>query len=76
MSGAVTCTIVKDRDDSVEERTLLVAATLFSIDHNDPPKEIELATSVNDARVAPMLPKRKRTRRSRAKENTSQRRSR
>lgn len=76
MSGAVTCTIVKDRDDSVEERTLLVAATLFSTDYNGPPKEIELATSVNDARVAPALPKRKRTRRSRAKENTSQRRSR
>lgn len=57
MSGAVGCTIAKDREDSVEKGTLSAAATLFSTNDNAPPGEIELATSVNDAGVAPALPK-------------------
>ena len=57
MSGAVGCTIAKDREESVEKGTLSAAATLFSTNDNGPPGEIELATSVNDAEVAPALPK-------------------
>lgn len=57
MSGAVGCTIAKDREESAEKGTLSAAATLFSTNDNAPPGEIELATSVNDAGVAPALPK-------------------